>query len=262
MCLILIGINPRPGSRVLLLANRDEFHARDSAPVAPWVEDGDVVGGRDLVAGGSWLAIRRDGGFAAVTNVRNGPPQPAPRTRGDLVRNYVLGTDSAADYLATLRPHIPLYAPFNLVLGDATGVVIFDGSSQETRRLEAGLHAVSNGPVDQPWPKMLRLKHLVADALAHVTPSESLLTLLGDRQVAADEQLPDTGFDLARERMLSPIFIDGNGSGYGTRASTLLEINGDGQLDVIEVGFGPKAVPIGQRHWRYRPDSEAWCRVS
>ncbi len=261
MCLILIGIDPRPGSRVLLLANRDEFHARASAPIAAWVEDGGVVGGRDLVAGGSWLAVRRDGSFAAVTNVRNGPPKPAPRSRGDLVRNYVLGTDTAADYLAALRPNISLYAPFNLVLGDASGVVLFDGSTRETRRLETGLHTVSNGPVERPWPKMSRLEHLVADELGHVTAADSLLAVLRDRHVAADKDLPDTGLDLARERLLSSIFIDGNGSGYGTRASTLLEISGDGQLDVIEVGFGPNAAPTARRHWRYQPNSQAWRPV-
>lgn len=261
MCLIVIGIEPRPRSRVLLLANRDEFHARASAPVAPWVEDANVVGGRDLVAGGSWLAVRRDGRFAAVTNVRNGLPRPAPRSRGDLVRDYVLSTETATDYLARLRAHVDLYAPFNLVLGDASDVRIFDGSSGRTRTLGPGLHAVSNGPIDTPWPKMQRLKSLTKGALGRATNLEAFLPLLRDDEIAPDDQLPDTGLGLTRERMLSSIFIEGNDSGYGTRASTVLEIDRDGQVDIVEASFGSSASPAGHAHWACRDGTKAWQRV-
>lgn len=260
MCLIMVGIDPRPRSRVLLLANRDEFHARASAPAGPWAEDAEVVGGRDLVAGGSWLAIRGDGRFAAVTNVRNGPPTPAPRSRGDLVREYVLGNETVTQFLARLQPNIPMFAPFNLVLGDAAGVVTFDGTTQQARPLGAGLHTLSNGPLTAPWPKMQRLEQLTADALADGAGPDALLALLRDRQVAPDEQLPETGFDHARERMLSPIFIHANG--YGTRASTLLEIADDRQIDLIEVCFDADAAPAGQTHWCYRPGRNKWCRTS
>lgn len=260
MCLILVGIDPRPGNRVLLLANRDEFHARASAPAGPWVEDSAVVGGRDLVAGGSWLAVRGDGRFAAVTNVRNGPPKPAPRSRGDLVRDYVLGNETTAQFLARLQPQIALFAPFNLLLGDGAGVVAFDGTTQQARPLGAGLHTLSNGPLTAPWPKMQRLEQLTADALADGAGPDALLALLRDRQPAPDEQLPQTGFDQARERMLSPIFTHANG--YGTRASTVVEIADDGQIDLIEVGFDPDATPADEVHWCFRPRGKTWSRAA
>jgi len=256
VCLILVGIDARPDSRVLLLANRDEFHARAAAAAAPWEQDASVLGGRDLVAGGSWLAVRADGRFAAVTNVRDGLPQPAPRSRGDLVREFVLGRATASDYLDALRPQVANFAPFNLILGDGLDVVAFEGVTRRTRPLGPGLHAISNGALDACWPKMRRSRQLLAEALEHDADTEALLALLRDRAIAPDDELPDTGFGLERERMLSPIFI--RGDGYGTRASTLLEIGPDGQVDLVEARFGPNAAPSGRDHWRHLPDAGAW----
>ncbi|HRO87085.1 MAG: NRDE family protein [Chiayiivirga sp.] len=255
MCLILVGIAARPGSRMLLLANRDEFHARAAAPAAPWEDDPGVVGGRDLVAGGSWLAVRGDGRFAAVTNLRNGLPQPAPRSRGELVSRFVRGGEDAASWLDALRGHIDDYAPFNLVLGDAAGAFAFDGTTRTVRGLEPGLHAISNGPIDRDWPKMRRIRAAVADALAHGAGDDDLLALLRDPEPAPDAQLPDTGFGLERERQLSPIFIAG--TDYGTRASTLVEQGGDGALRLVELGFGAGGRASGRSAWHHRR-GEGW----
>lgn len=259
MCLILVGITARPDSRVLLLANRDEFHARAAAAAAPWEHDPRVVGGRDLVAGGSWLAVRADGGFAAVTNVRSGMPRPAPRSRGALVRDFVLGCATAREYLDALRPQVADFAPFNLILGDGSDVVVFEGGTGRSWSLGPGLHAISNGRLDAAWPKMRRSRQLMADALERKADNETLLALLRDDEIAPDDELPDTGFGLERERLLSPIFI--RGEDYGTRASTLLEIRQDAQVDLIEARFGPNAVPSGRDHWRLLPNAGGWCRV-
>lgn len=260
MCLILVGINARPGSRVLLLANRDEFRARASAAVAPWAEDAEVLGGRDLVAGGSWLAVRGSGRFAAVTNVRNGPPRPAPRSRGDLVRDYVLGDTNAEAWLAALQPEVEQFAPFNLILGDGGRVLAFDGSTRQVHVLEPGLHAISNGPLDQPWPKMRRVRILAQAALAAQAASNAcLLDVLHDRRAAPDAQLPDTGFGLERERALSPIFIAE--TDYGTRASTLLELKDTGVIELVEQRFGTAGHPIGQDHWRHASRVQGWRSV-
>ncbi len=250
MCLILVAIRPRPGSRVLLLANRDEFHARPSAAAAPWAENPAVAGGRDLVAGGSWLAVRADGRFAAVTNLRNGTPAPAPRSRGELVSGFILGRQEPAAWLEALCSRSGEYAPFNLVLGDASGAFAFDGGSRRTRRLEPGLHAISNGPLDSDWPKMRRIRARAAAALASGAADAELLALLRDREIAPDAQLPDTGFGLERERQLSPIFIAGRD--YGTRASTLLEQGDDGALRLIEASFGPDGLASGRVSWSTR----------
>lgn len=256
MCLILVGVAAKPGSRVFLLANRDEQHARASSAAAPWSEDPRVIGGRDLVAGGSWLAVRGDGRFAAVTNLRNlhaGPPPPAPQSRGALVRDFVLGDQPAGHWLDQLRARINQFAPFNLIVGDAEGVRVLDGGSGVHRPLEPGLHAVSNGPVDEHWPKMQRIRALAQEALSSGAGPDTLRSLLRDRQQARDEHLPDTGLDLERERALSAIFI--SGASYGTRASTWLDLGEDGSLELHEVGFGPEAVPNGTARWRSTLDT-------
>src|SRR5437660_12089187 len=118
MCLLLLALHVVPDRPWLLLANRDEFHARPSAPAAFWVDRPDVFGGRDLVAGGSWLALSRSGRFAAVTNVRSGRPSAAPRSRGALVADFVQATIAADRYATTVAAEREHYGPFNLVVGD------------------------------------------------------------------------------------------------------------------------------------------------
>lgn len=248
MCLILVGIQAHPGSRVLLLANRDEMHARASAAAAPWQDDPRVLGGRDLVAGGSWLAVRSNGRFAAVTNLRNGAPVAAPRSRGDLVRDFVLGEASVPAYLAGLLPLLEQFAPFNLIAGDADGVFVLDGGTRRIRQFGPGLHVVGNGPLDSEWPKARRLRLSAAACMdKQASGISSLLSLLRDGAQAADDELPDTGIGLERERMLSSIFIEGER--YGTRASTVLDIGSGGTIRFCERSFGPVAIEYGDSTW-------------
>ena len=259
MCLILVGIDARPGSRVLLLANRDEFHARASAAAAPWSEDARVLGGRDLVAGGSWLAVRGGGRFAAVTNLRNGVSAAAPRSRGDLVRDYALGEMPARAYLEGLMPRLAQFAPFNLIAGDAGAVFALDGVTRSVRQLAAGLHVIGNGPLDAQWPKARRLRLRAETALRADAGDTGLLALLRDPTQAPDDELPDTGLGLERERLLSSIFI--TGEQYGTRASTVLDIGSDGAARFHECGFGPGATALHESAW-HGASASGWRAAS
>lgn len=247
MCLILAGREVRSGSRLLVLANRDEFHARPSTRAAPWAEDTSIVGGRDQVAGGSWLAVRSDGRLAAVTNLRSALPVVAPRSRGELVRNFVLGWTDASAYLAALRDTLDGYGPFNLLVADAGGVFTLDGATRRIARLAPGWSALSNGPLERSWPKMERLEALARDALARPVDDDGLLACLRDTAQPPDERLPDTGVGLAMERQLGPIFL--RGERYGTRASTLVDVRSDGRITLIEAGFGPEGKPCGRMCW-------------
>ncbi|HOV57818.1 MAG TPA: NRDE family protein [Rhodanobacteraceae bacterium] len=248
MCLLLIALDVVPQRPVLLLGNRDEFHARPSAPAAPWAEAPQVVGGRDLEAGGSWLALRRDGRFAAVTNVRLADPRHGPRSRGALVRDFVLGHDAPDAYVAQLRRRHGDFAPFNLVVGDARSVWCLESPRDRARRLAPGVHLVSNGPLDAPWPKMERLRagfcRTLAAAAGAAPRDECLLDLLRDATPAADAQLPDTGIPRERERLLSAIFV--RGEAYGTRASTLAWRAADGGIGLVERRFGRAGAAQGE----------------
>lgn len=249
MCLLLIAIDVVPDRPLLLLGNRDEFHARASAAAAPWSEDARVVGGRDLVAGGSWLALRGDGRFAAVTNLRTGLPATAPRSRGDLVRSFVLGDDAPQRWLETLRSVVGEYGPFNLVVGDAGGAFALGSSDSRVRALGAGVHVVSNGPIGVHWPKTERVQRGFERLLADRAEFEEagMLDLLRDETPPPDSALPDTGVGLALERLLAPIFI--RGENYGTRASTLVTRGADGRWLLRERCFAPMGRMDGEVRW-------------
>lgn len=242
MCLLLVAVDVLPQRPLLLLGNRDEFHARASAAAAPWADTPGVVGGRDLEAGGSWLAAHDNGRIAAVTNIRLLNVQRGPRSRGDLVRAFVAGEARAADYVDGLRRHIADYAPFNLVVADGDEAWCLESPTARAQRLHSGVHLVSNGPLDAPWPKMQRLRELFERALAAGADDEALLDLLADTQQPDDAELPDTGMGLERERFLAPIFI--RGDVYGTRASTLAVRDAAGRVSLRERRFGPEGVAL------------------
>ena len=245
MCLLLLALNVVPARPWLLLANRDEFHVRASAAADFWKDQPDVFGGRDLVAGGSWLALNRGGHYAAVTNVRTGRPMAAPRSRGALVSNFVAGAIDPGDYATTVAAQRKQYGPFNLVVGDAAGATFVSSIDGEPRRLEPGVHAFSNGSRDDEWPKMRQLRTRFSALSLHESRDDAaLLDLLLDESQPAESELPDTGVGAALERVLAPIFI--RGETYGTRASTLAYAGEDGSLAMIERRFGPHGTLLGE----------------
>lgn len=251
MCLLLIAVDASPEYPLLLLGNRDEFHGRASATAGIWAADARVVGGRDLVAGGSWLALRDDGRFAAVTNLRTGVPATAPRSRGWLVRDFVLGAAAPIAFLTALRASTGDYGPFNLVVGDRSGVFALGSGDGRVHALEQGVHVISNGAIGVHWPKTERLQRRFGDcvgATAKGIDDARLLDLLTDETQPPDDALPDTGIGLQLERRLAPIFI--RGETYGTRAGTLVACAADGTLVLRERRFGPNADALGETRWQ------------
>ena len=245
MCLILLAIDVIPGCPWLLLGNRDEFHARATAPAAAWSDHPDIVGGRDLVAGGSWLALNRNGRFAAVTNVRAPGTPPAPRSRGELVGAFVAGDASPSAYADAVAARRAQYGPFNLLVGTAQDVAFVSSIDGQPRPLGRGVHAFSNGSLQDEWPKMRRLRRgLEAMQQSGQWEDAAFLELLADTHQPSDPDLPDTGVGIALERMLAPIFI--RGTDYGTRACTLACAHADGSLLLHERRFGPDAAPLGE----------------
>jgi len=249
MCLVLIAIDVVPRMPLLLLGNRDEFHGRASAPAQPWSEDARVVGGRDLVANGSWLAARSDGRFATVTNVRSGVPATAPKSRGALVRDFVLGDAAPAAYLRDVHDDIDEFGAFNLVVGDRDEVRLLSSTGGDVTKLGAGIHVVSNGAPGVHWPKTQRLLARFEASLSdRALDASTLLDLLHDETQPADADLPDTGVGLDLERILAPVFI--RGERYGTRASSLLMRYDDGSVLLRERRFGPHGALSGEDAWR------------
>ncbi|CAD5203185.1 NRDE family protein [Pseudomonas sp. FEN] len=243
MCLIVFAWRPGHAQPLIVAANRDEFYARPSLPLAQWPETPQVYAGRDLEAGGTWLGIGAGGRFAALTNIRN-PHQPvAPRSRGELVAGF-LGEELPIDqYLAEVREKSPEYAGFNLLLGTTDALWHFNSHEGEPRQLTEGVYGVSNAGLDTPWPKLLKARAALSWALADPRP-ETLLAMLGDPTTAPLAELPDTGVGLATESLLSSVFIAS--PSYGTRASTVLIVHADGRRHLVERSFGPYGGHLGE----------------
>jgi uncharacterized protein with NRDE domain len=245
MCLLLLALNTVADRPWLLLGNRDEFHARPTAPAHAWSDAPDIVGGRDLIAGGSWLALHRNGRYAAVTNVRDGAARTGSRSRGELVAAFLAGHATAFDYAAAVAARSSEYGPFNLVVGDTVAAAFVSSIDAIPQWLDAGVHAFSNGSRADLWPKMRRLHEKFASTVQSIQVDDAaLLDLLGDTVQPDDGELPDTGVGLDLERRLAPIFIVGDT--YGTRASTLAYARADGSLVLRERRFGPNAERLGE----------------
>ena len=259
MCLLLIAVRSVPDRPLLLLGNRDEFRARASAAAAPWTEDPRIVGGRDLVAGGGWLALRADGRFAAVTNVRSGLPATAPKSRGWLVRDFVLGAASPREFLEAVHADVESYGAFNLVAGDRSETWAYGTADTASRRLDEGVHVISNGRIGVHWPKTERLQRRFIEEIASRREIDDarLLDLLADEQQPADAALPDTGVGLDLERLLAPVFVRGSAH-YGTRASTLAYVDQNGGASLRERVFEPEAEARPETAWRLQPANTQW----
>ncbi len=231
MCLIALACHAVPGFPLVLLANRDEQYARPSAPVDWWDDQPGILGGRDLQAGGGWLAIHRDGRLAAVTNVRDGRRYAGRRSRGELVTHFLTSEEPLTDFAGWLSRHGGDFAPFNLVFGRVDALYVYHSPTRELRRLTRGIHGISNGRPDAGWPKVERLNsHL--RGLARLPAEDSVFEWLADREEAPLAQLPNTGVGAGLERLLSPVFIAGRD--YGTRASSFLVVDAQGRVRFTE----------------------------
>ena len=243
MCLIVFAWRPGHGLPLLLAANRDEFYARPSLPLGHWDDQPGVYAGRDLQAGGTWLGLGANGRFAALTNIRDPHQAQGPRSRGELPAGYLASTLAPAEFLAQLTLQASEFSGFNLLLGDGQELWHYNPRSGAPRSLCAGVYGVSNADLDSPWPKLLRARHGLQQALP-AGDEETLFALLGDPQPAADRELPETGVGLEVERLLSSVFIAS--PAYGTRASTLVKVHQDGSRQICERRFGPHGVALGE----------------
>lgn len=243
MCLIVFAWRPGHAQPLIVAANRDEFYARPSLPLAPWPEAPQVHAGRDLEAGGTWLGIGPGGRFAALTNIRNPHQPPARKSRGELVARYLTGELPISDYLADVIGRSVEYAGFNLLLGNRDELWYYSAQQTAALKLESGVYGLSNAGLDTPWPKLLRAKAALIEVLDDPQP-QALLALLGDPQTAPFVELPDTGVGLATESLLSSVFIAS--TSYGTRASTALIVQADGSRRMVERSFGPHGGHLGE----------------
>ncbi len=238
MCLILMAYECHPAYRLILAANRDEFFSRPTAPAAFWTDAPQVLAGKDLKEGGTWLGITRDGRLAAITNYRDPSSYRQYRpSRGRLVSDFLLGTMPTAAYLDMLRSKGDDYNGFNLIFGTTEGLCYFSNRANLSSGITPGTYGLSNHLLDTPWPKVSRGKAALARLIAPGgdIATGDLFAILADRRPAPDHLLPDTGVGIERERLLSPLFI--SSPAYGTRSSTIILIDWNNRVTFTERTF-------------------------
>lgn len=248
MCLAVVAWQSHPDYPLIVASNRDEFYARVARPAAWWGQSVSLLAGRDEEAGGSWLGVNRNGRLALVTNVR-APAERNPHapSRGSLVVAALQAGDDVDPWLAATAQRTVAYNGYNLLVGDplprrvgrrilpARLHYLSNRQPDGPRLLAAGIYGLSNAFLDTPWPKLVRTVAGFATRIAQRFEPQSLLQLLADRDLAADQALPQTGVPLAWERALSAVQVRANG--YGTRTSTLVTVRRDGVVEFIERSF-------------------------
>ncbi len=255
MCLVLVVWRMHAQYPCLVAANRDEFHARPTARAEWWPDHPEILAGRDLEAGGTWLGVTRTGRFAALTNYRDperrraAAPGAATPSRGALVTSVLESGASVAQSLSYLREVGANYNGFNLIFSDGERLGIYESVRGSGRELGPGIYGLSNHLLDTPWPKVQIAKNRLQAALLGLTDTAPLLELLRDDRPASDALLPQTGVSLEWERLLSSAFV--RAPDYGTRCSTIIRIEREGRAYFDEWSWDSIGADIGRISLRF-----------
>lgn len=237
MCIILFAYNCHPRYQLVVAANRDEFYQRPTLPAAFWPDHPDILAGRDLKEGGTWMGITTGGRFAALTNYRDpSSVKPEARSRGHLVKNYLSSNLTPETYAANLIDGGSAYNGFNLLMGTNKSMYYYSNREKLIRQIPAGVHGLSNALLNTPWPKVSKGIKALADLLQQdAIKAEQLFALMADREQPHDQDLPRTGVSLEMERMLAPTFVIS--PNYGTCLSTVILVEHDHTVQFRERSY-------------------------
>jgi len=252
MCLILFAYKAHPNYPLVIAANRDEFYLRPTKAAHFWSssKSESFIAGKDLQEGGTWLGLTTTGRWTAITNYRQAiagkiPTEKLPRSRGALSRHFLEWEENTnraeTDYFPPIANNQSEYGGFNLLAGDLNKLFYFSNRHNPIQtqaiEVEPGVHGLCNHLLNTPWPKVEKGKQLFQQSIKgdHIN-HQTLIELLADQQHADDSQLPNTGVGMELERMLSPLFI--HSTEYGTRASTIITVNNDGNAIFTEQIYG------------------------
>ncbi len=242
MCLITFAYKAHPKYKLILVANRDEFYDRPTRSAQFWKDENlpELLAGKDLAAGGTWMGISTKGKWAALTNYRDPSLVISdPISRGELVLNFLKGEKTAKKYLQKTINERSLYNGFNLLLADEHGLFHYSNVNDTITEIEPGIHGVSNALLDMSWPKLDQAKKDLADVIEQGNfDQEQLFELLKNENKPPEPQLPNTGIPLEWEKAVSSVFI--KTEDYGTRCSTLLLIDNENKATFIERRYDPK----------------------
>jgi len=253
MCLILFSWQTHPRYPLVVAANRDEFHDRPTTAAGFWEDAPDILAGRDIQAGGTWLGINRTGRFAAISNYRESlfKPSKLEYSRGHLVRDFLLDNSTSTSYAEHLQARASHYRGFNLLLGDSEKVFYVSNRTEGPISVDPGSHGLSNHLLNTDWPKVHKGRTRMDAVLEneHIDP-EQLLELLADKSAASPTRLSTEELRSEPEKMTKMIFIDS--PVYGTRSSTVLLLDRNGEMIFVERQFDAGGKPAGTKSHKLR----------
>lgn len=254
MCLLVFAWKTHAEFPLVFAGNRDELHARPATAAGFWNDAAQIVGGRDLQGGGTWLGITVQGRFAVVTNYRDGMnPVSGRRSRGELTSEFLHSDIAPHDYALQVQARGRDYAGFSLLIGNRDALWYVSNRGADAQAVPPGIHGLSNHLLDTAWPKVTRSTgqlSLLLDS-GHLS-STAMFRLLADRTPAAAAELPDTGIGPERERLVSsPFVVDPR---YGTRCSTLILL-GEQRIRFTERRFTPAGEAQETRHFMIEESS-------
>ncbi len=248
MCTIIALRGVRADYPLVLATNRDEFFARATSGPVRLLDSPSAVGGRDLVAGGTWFGVTQDGLAVGVTNQRTiEGAEPNKRSRGEIVLHALeLGTASAVTrYVQNLDGRE--YNAFNLMWGDAGELfVAYARSGRRELEIEpapAGIHVLPNDRLDNPdFAKVARARQLIEPLATADLPTlvRGLEVALADGQLPPPEAIRDPGaaarFGPELLRQLAALCV--RTPAYGTRSSTITAL-APGRVGLYLYADGP-----------------------
>jgi uncharacterized protein with NRDE domain len=252
MCLIVFAWNQHPDYRLILAANRDEFHSRPTQDAHWWPDQPDILAGRDLQAGGTWLALSKAGRFATVTNYREQViTQGRYRSRGELVTRFVSGEKEPACFSRHVNGAD--YAGFSLLSANLSAAIpsmsYISNRGDPLTELDAGVYGLSNASLDTPWAKLTRSKQRLDRLIRENTISEtSLMRILADRETAQEDAVSGPLPATQARAITAPFIVTDE---YGTRCSTVLLWHNSGPMEFTERRFDPGGTQTGQSRFSF-----------
>ncbi|TRX57705.1 NRDE family protein [Fulvivirga sp. M361] len=252
MCLILFSYQQHPDYKLVIAANRDEFYDRPTEEAGYWEDEPNILAGRDIEAGGTWMGMNHHGKIAMLTNFRDpyNIKTDAP-SRGKLVSDFLKKDLKTEAYLQAIADEGMKYNGFNLICGNPDQLYYYGNYQQGVHPVPAGIHGLSNALLDTQWPKVDKGKVKLETALnANRLDMEVLFDLLYDNQMAPENELPDTGIGLDKEKVLSSIFI--KSPRYGSRCSTVIAVDKNNHVRFAERTYDLKDFTFTEKQFEFR----------